>query len=246
MNMCYDNDMRKLFAFLLVVLGMQAAYSADSWWDRPTVCKLDSTKCYSSMGAGYLDGMWDADSRCWGMKLVCPSALIGEKMGDAEPIGKKAITAGLGLSSDFDFNSLKGDCFGVRKTREDGTLASVNGTFVKVWCRGVLANSDEEMPNGEIVFSGQPKCKELARDGYVAVRASRCYGKQFDAGQYYIECAGNDELPQRLVRLGGARDFVVSTTNYNLAYPTSQAEANKIFDKMNSVSKSRRDNKAEI
>lgn len=203
------------------------------WWLQPTVCRLDPTGCYSTMGAGFDSEMWDATSNCWGLKLICPDALLDGSR-TAQPMGRAEIArdGGKKISTDFNTDLLgpDGDCFGRRKTSENGTVASVGGTLVKVWCPGILDNPDETLTNGEITYGTQPTCSQLAENGYVGVENGRCYGKYFDSAQYYIEC-GNTLEPTRLIVLNGA-DYTASMNGA----PADATAAEQLFDKMYSVS----------
>ena len=98
------------------------AGAATPWWEQQTVCRLNPASCYTSMlGAGYDSGMWDANAGCWGMKLICGDALTNTN--DTTPVGKTEIARGTNISTDYDINILDGDCFGVRKTSIDGSMA---------------------------------------------------------------------------------------------------------------------------
>ncbi len=203
------------------------------WWLQPTVCRLDPTGCYPAMGAGFDSEMWDATSNCWGLKLICPDALLDGSR-TAQPMGRAEIArdGGKKISTDFNTDLLgpDGDCFGRRKTSENGTVASVGGTLVQVWCPGILNNPDETLTNGEITYGTQPTCSQLAENGYVGVENGRCYGKYFDSAQYYIEC-GDTLEPTRLIVLNGA-DYTASMNGA----PTDATAAEQLFDKMYSVS----------
>lgn len=212
----------------MTVFGANAATTTTKWWQHDKICKLSTTNCYPNMGAGYEPGMWDATGNCWGYKLICPDALTtGEKV--ATEMDKARIAKGDGISKDFDVNVLGDGCFGVRKTSANGTLATVNGNDVYVWCRGVLSNYDETVATGEIITKSttpQPTCKSLADDGYVAVVNGRCYGKRFDTRDYYIDC-GTELTPSRIYILNGA-DYIVSTK----ATQMKQSDATALFEEM--------------
>lgn len=229
--------MKKIFTISVLCLsfapGMAGAVT--NWWEQPTVCKLDPTDCYTSMGIGYEPEEWDSDAECWGMKLICPEAL---KSGGTYPVamGRDDIKNGTGINADFDTNILDGDCFGVRKTTENGAMAMINGEYTRVWCNGILDNPDEYMQNGEITYGAQPTCAQLAEYGYVAAINNNCYGKYYDAAQYYIECNGDDVMPSRLILLNGA-DYTMASGNA----PVDERAADKLFDEMESKSESQRD-----
>lgn len=237
--------MKKLFTvffiFGIFYAEFDFAFSAPAvnsvpWWEQPTVCRTNPTNCYTSMGAGFDTGMWDANSNCWGLKMICSEATTAN---DSEPVamGKSQIANGTGIKSDFDINILNGDCFGARKTASNGSVASVDGNFVNVWCNGILDNPTETVQTGEIQTGTQPTCKDLARNGWVGVVNQRCYGKYFDPSKYYIECEGDNLLPKRIVVLNGS-DKVIGRngTVPSVDYPTDTAAATTLFDKMQSVS----------
>lgn len=213
--------MKKIFLFSLLFIATRAV-AATPWWEQQTVCRLNPTNCYATMGTGYDSGIWDANANCWGMKMICGEALSNTN--NNTPMGKTEISRGTNINSDYDVSVLDGDCFGVRKTSTDGSMASVNGQMVRVWCTGILSHVDETIENGEITFGTQPNCQKLARDGYVAVPNGKCYGKYYDPARYYIQC--NGETPTLIV-LNGA--------NYetgNSSYPETQADADTLFTAM--------------
>ena len=47
------------FIFALCSLFIGDSNAATPWWQQPTVCRLDPTNCYSTMGAGF-----DANMGC--------------------------------------------------------------------------------------------------------------------------------------------------------------------------------------
>jgi hypothetical protein len=230
--------MRKIITMAFVSMIFATTAHAVSWWQQPTICRPNPTNCYASMGSGFDDGMWDTGGNCWGLKMVCPEALTTTA---AAPVAmsKSAITAGTGIKVDYDTSMLNGDCFGTRKTNSNGAMASVNGSYVKVWCHGILSSSNETLTNGEITFGNQPTCKMLARDGYIAVLSQNCYGKYYEPNDYYIECSGTNELPTRIVQLNNS-DWKAGITGGGYDYPTDTSAAKSIFDKMQSVSAAKR------
>lgn len=219
---------------LLSLFVIGGACAATPWWLQPTVCRVNPTNCYTGMGAGFDTEMWDGVANCRGMKWICPDATIAI---DSDPVlmGKNEISANTGINSDFDTSILYNDCFGARKTTANGSQASVGGSYVNVWCNGVLSSPDETLATGEITFGAQPTCTELAADGWVAVLNSKCYGKFYDPGQYYIECAGANLTPNRIIVLNGA-DAAIGTGSGNYNYPTDTSAAKTLFDKMQSNS----------
>ncbi len=224
-----------LIVSLILSISAGASMAAIPWWEQPTVCRVSPSNCYPSMGAGYDSSMWDVGSNCWGQKMICPEATIAQ---NDSPVAMERgeIARGTGIKQDFDTNVLNGDCFGVRKTINNGSMASVDGKFVNVWCNGVLDNVDEVLPNGEISFSANPSCTELADNGYIAVLNQRCYGKYYDTAQYYIECDAAGLLPARLIVLNGA-NYETTATNV----PADQRAADAIFDTMHQASSAQHD-----
>ena len=63
------NMTRFLLLSLLALMYTNTGMSA-SWWEQPTVCRMDTTRCYTSMGAGFDSEIWDTDKKCWGMKML--------------------------------------------------------------------------------------------------------------------------------------------------------------------------------
>jgi hypothetical protein len=223
------------FHFTLFTFFIGAADAA--WWDMPTICKINPSNCYSSMGNGFDSGMWDASANCWGLKLVCADALINSGGSDPVAMSKSDIAANRGIGTDFDTSVLvDGECFGARKTTSGGSKAQVAGKYENVWCSGVISDYDQEVAGGVIKTGPQPLCKDLAPDGIVAVLNGNCYGKSYNPNEYYIECAGNDELPKRLVVLAGARDPIIDTIAPSNMSPATDSDAKNLFDTMQSVS----------
>lgn len=232
-----EKDMKKVFylSAFFSALAMSATAATTPWWHQPSICRVNNAVCYPTLGIGFDDALWDTGSNCRGMKLVCPDALTAGGR-DAVAMGKTALSKGTGIKPDFDTNVLNGDCFGARKTSANGTLASVNGNYVNVWCPGILTNPDENVASGEITYGAQPTCQSLADDGYAAVVNNKCYGKQYSLDKYFIEC-GRDLLPSRIIVLNGA-DVTAPATASN---PATRSAANAKFSTMMSVSKTQRD-----
>lgn len=228
--------MKKLF-FISFISGIWIAGANAAtlqWWQQPTICRASSVTCYPSMGTGYDYELWDKDSNCRGMKLICPDALVN---GGDEPvaISKSKLPADAKtIKADFDTTVLVDGCFGARRAQNSGAQVSVNGKFVNVFCRGVLRTPDEVVATGEITLGAQPTCQELADDGYAAVVNGKCYGKYYDPAEYYIEC-GTAITPTRLVVLNGA-DYMAASKNT----PSTKAEADVIFKQMQETSSAQR------
>jgi hypothetical protein len=225
--------MKKNIIFaLLSIMCLTVDTNAADWWNQPTVCKINTTKCYNNitMGAGFDSEMWDTIGQCRGMKYICSNALLNAQSNNPQLISKKEIATK--TSADFDTNTLdeSGECFGKRKSKNSGTQVMVNNKYVNLYCHGILDNADEVLTNGEIVYTNQPTCETLKEQGYIAVENGKCIGKYIDESKYYIQC-GKDLLPERLILLNGAE---ITTTNTGVI--TAQNEANKLFNKMYNVS----------
>ncbi len=220
-----------LYSTLFIVFASITNANANQWWLQPTVCKLDTTKCYIANGTGIDSEIWDADSNCRGMKYICPKAL-SKQTNLPQLMSRTAIEKKTGISSDFDTDLLdaSNECFGRRKTNKDGTMAMVNGKYQNIWCTGILNTVDETLSNGEIVYEKQPTCAQLAQDGYAAVLNGKCFGKYYDSARYYIEC-GNSLTPNRLIILNGAE--YNPSTNTEIA---TKSDAEKLFEKMYTIS----------
>ncbi|MDR0803625.1 MAG: hypothetical protein LBO08_00850 [Rickettsiales bacterium] len=195
---------------LLIALCTHGVQGA-SWWDQETICKINPAQCYVSMGAGFNNQLWDSIGKCWGMKLICPDALVAAS-GQPIALEKRKIETNTGIREDYDTGILgdDGDCFGARKT-SGGGYATVNGSQVKIWCDGILSNATESVSGGEITTGVQPTCAALAADGYVSVLNGGCWGKSYPASQYYIEC-GAGETPLRIIALNGTNDYGATGT----------------------------------
>ncbi len=218
--------MKKIFLFSLIIFSTNAL-AATPWWQQPTVCRLNPSNCYTSMGTGYDSGMWDANANCWGMKLICGEALVNTN--NDTFVGRTEIARGTNINSDYDTDILNGDCFGARKTSTDGTRVSVDGRMVRVWCDDILESVNkpvvETIESGQITYDNtQPKCDDLATKNYVAIADGNCYGKYYDSGRYYVQC--NGEIPTLIV-LNGANYETVNTS-----YPLTQSDADAIFNRM--------------
>ena len=222
---------KNISIFTALLFYTCGANAATPWWDQPTVCKLNPSDCYRGMGTGFDAQMWDDNAKCWGMKFICPDAI---KTPSDEPVamGRNDIAAGKNINPDFDVTLLSANdaCFGRRKTADGGTIASLNGKYVNVWCSGILDNPDEFLDNGEITYGTQPTCTQLAEYGYAAVENGKCYGKYYDPSKYYLDC-GTNISPDYIIVLNGA-DYNYTSTNA----PTTQSAADAKFDTMYTVS----------
>ena len=227
--------MKVKFAVLLVALfAPWSVFGANFWWMHETICQIDNTPCYSGLSAGIdssLETGWDISGRCRGKKYVCPEAMspVGD---DVVTMERADILRGDGISSDFDMSVYVADqnCYGSRKSKNNGTMVSVKGVYVNVWCSGILSDPTYETPDGEVTTGEQPVCTDLAKFGYVAVLNGRCYGKYYNPSEYAIEC--NDDTPT-LVLLNGA-EYVSGDGGL------TASKASSIFNTMASVSAAQR------
>lgn len=220
-----------------VAFGMMAcaAFGANNWWDMPTICTIDDTRCYPGIRQGLddsLDTGWDVSGGCRGKKYICASALVGDY---DEPVAleRAQITSANVRITDFDTNVLvtTDNCYGARKAKNGGAMVSVGGNYVRVWCRDILSNPTEILSNGEITVGAQPTCAALANDGYAAILNDKCYGKYYDPSKYAIECNGENPM---LVLLNGA---VYNPGGRGM----SQSDANSAFGTMVSASARQRE-----
>ena len=215
--------------------------SAANWWEQMTVCRINNAKCYGSMSAGIDPEIWDAGANkgkgCWGMKYICPEALKTPESNEPILISQTDLNNKNIIKSDYDTDLLSddGDCFGRRKTTKAGNEVMVNGEYVKVWCNGVLNRPDETLANGDIAYNA-PTCSSLKQNGYVAEENGKCFGKYYDENDYYIECGDHNQVkPERIVILNGAE-----YKKHNYSGPVTVADAEKLYAKMLSVSRSQK------
>ena len=202
--------MKRQFAILLVgCTACGTAFGAAfDWWLRPTICATNDSLCYAKNTHG-VDNEWDISGNCRGKKYICADALVG----GTEPVAmeRAEILRGTGINPDFDTDVLVGDCYGARKTSQNGAMVLMNGQYAKVWCDGILSNpTDDELANGEISAGAEPNCAELAANNYVATLNGNCYGKRYDPSKYAIDCDGNTPV---IIVLNGAQ-YTQGIDNY--------------------------------
>ena len=217
----------------LVIVSSASAY----WWLPPTICKKDTSQCYTATNGGIATEFWDTDAKCWGMKYICPDA-ITYYVREPKTFTKKELTDKSKFDPDYDLNlySVSDDCFGIRRINKEGNQAYVDGKYVNIWCNGILDKPDESFTNGEITYGEQPTCETLKKIGYAAVNTGTCFGKYYDESQYYIEC-GTALLPTRLI--------VLNNAYYGLhkeSFPVTQTDADIIFDEMYKNSQTQKSN----
>ena len=197
-----------LLSLLIMPLAMESNAAID-WWERETVCRINPSKCYNTMGAGFDIEAWDSDSECRGKKIICGTAL--KPTSDENwALSKLDVRNMNGINPDFNIDILNGDCFGVRQTISNGLQAIYNDKPVDVYCPGILENIYdydyiENVETGSILARAtQPKCDDLAEYGYARVKNGRCYGKRYSESEYYIDCSRGDDNDARLIILNGA------------------------------------------
>lgn len=210
--------MKKAFIIsVLSLIGINSATAFDiAWWEQDTVCRIDNTKCYVNMGAGFDADQWDSLSNCRGMKYICPNAFITPpKPYEAKLVSRNEIKDA--ISDDFDTNILSktDDCFGVRISNKTGSLVKVGEDFVEVWCTGILDDPAEETENGGIAPENKPvTCGFLKDRGYIGVENGKCWGKPYDDSKYHVDCGVNQDFkPARLVILNGT-EFSENSNTY--------------------------------
>ena len=200
--------MKKQFAILFVgCTACGTAFGAAfDWWLYESmygsICQADNTRCYAQNTPGIdftSDESWDVSGSCRGKKYICADALVG---GGTEPVAmeRAEILRGTGINPDFDTDVLVGDCYGARKTSQNGAMVLMNGRYAKVWCDGILSNPTDTVENGDIGTA--PTCRELADMNYVATLNGRCYGKYYDPSKYSIDCDGDNPV---IIVLNGAQ-----------------------------------------
>ena len=222
-----------LFSVFLVSL-FGGANAVTPWWEQTTVCKISSSNCYPNMTLGYHFDIydstsWDDISNCWGKKKICPEALQNSNASEPVALRITDINGTTINTTDFDVSVLNGECFGARKTQDDGAKVFVNGVLVKVWCNDILSNpSDEYIENGQIVRSGtdEPSCTYLANRNYAGIKDGKCYGKYYDEEAYAIQCDNDEPV---LIILNGATREPNSIT---------EEEASNLFNTMYGVAQS--------
>ncbi|MDR1027102.1 MAG: hypothetical protein LBL46_01660 [Rickettsiales bacterium] len=225
----------KLLAFIFAALPLAAG--AVEWWERPTICRPSDNPCWPAMtGNSFLadgDDAWDGGANCRGKKRVCDNAIIAE-LGAEHFLTKAQISDPAVVSADFDVDAQNSaaSCWGVRKTRNSGTSASVHGKWENVWCDGALADPGEPVAAGFIAGDAEPTCEDLKDRGYIGVLAGSCYGRGgFAANKYYVECAAGAVAPARLAVLNGAADYSAGD-NATPSASATQDGADEIFDRM--------------
>lgn len=194
--------MKKQFAILFVgCTACGTAFGATiDWWNQQTICTISDSLCYAKNTRG-VDNEWDVSGNCRGRKFICAAALTGNSS-DSVAMERDDIIHGTGINSDFDTGVYVAaeDCYGARKTSQNGAMVMMNGEYVRVWCSGVLSNPTETVANGEI--GPAPTCRELADMNYVATLSGNCYGKRYDPSKYSIDCDGENPV---IIVLNGAQ-----------------------------------------
>ncbi len=221
-------------SLMLFLMFCGAAHAAIDWWNQPQICQVDNTRCYTNLSRGIdldRDTGWDDGAGCLGRKRICGVAFTSG--GETRTLGYLDATRGNGINPDFDIEVYvpTDDCYGARKTTQNGTMASVNGRYVRVWCNNILANPTAQLPNGEITDGPQPTCKQLANEGFAPVLNGHCYGKYYSQDSYALDCDGENPT---LILLNNSEYIPGATTSI------SQAGANVLFNTMHSASRVQR------
>lgn len=220
-----------LFILCVVPAVAQAATTFDKWWEHDEVCQIDDTRCYNTYD-GIDTEEWDASAGCRGLKYICPNALT-TNVSDRVTKTRAQIASGTDIKVDFDINTYvsNDDCYGARRTRNNGATVSVGGQYVRVWCNGILDNpAAETLPNGEFTTGPQPTCRELAEYNIAGILNGNCYGRTYDTTLYAIDCNGESPV---LIVLNGA--------NYDPnARGLTAADATSTFNSMISTSATKR------
>jgi len=233
-------EMRKIVSafFMFGAIAPVFAAATPAWWERSTICQPSNALCYGGgMGAGFDADEWDVGAACKGKKIICANAREDAAYGD-EPLSKAEISGANGkkVSDDFDISALnypKNECFGVRRTRNNGTNAKVGGDWVNVWCPNILDAPDEGLATGDIMTSpgAQPTCRDLADKGYIGILNGQCYGKYgYPPQDFYLECATGQPLPELIVKKNGVPDVDIAAIKP--PYPTTEDDAAARFNAM--------------
>ena len=249
--------------FVFGVISPAAAAPTIPWWERPTICQLSDESCWGAAAGQGINDEWDDKAACKGKKIICANAIIGGASKN-EAFSKSEISSaektGVGkIDSDFDVYILdsreKDDqCFGVRRTQNNGTSAKVSGApggWVNVYCMEVPGNFDEELagagehfPYGQIVTAPakpQPNCESLKGDGFMGILNGRCYGRDgYPDSDYFLECDSSKPsrlLPTTIVILNGADINDIKTSPWGAtppasSYPTTEQDADARFNAM--------------
>ncbi len=214
--------MKRQFAILLfgcTTCGTAFGVTLD-WWIRDTICQINDTHCYptTTMGIDFdSEDSWDYSGNCRGKKYICPDALTDNST-DRVAMERAAIAHRDGINSDFDTEVYVASeqCYGARKTSQNGAMVLVNGEYKRVWCMGVLGSDYDgddilRLTNGDVVKNGaEPTCSYLADMNYVATLDGNCYGKYYDPSRYSIDCDGQTPV---IVVLNGAQ-YTPNVDNY--------------------------------
>ncbi len=230
-------------AVAMLTYGAHGATSAIDWWMRPTICQVNKTNCYKTMGTGYNADAWDYSASCRGQKIICADALLDDSNGDT-PMERADIARGDKIRSEFDINKLNGKCFGARKLTADGTMAAITGgKYTFMWCPGAVENiATTQIIDGKHIIvdeRDQPTCSDLAYNGWVAQlnKKGKCYGVQYNPDDYHIDCGKTGLLPRRIVKLNGAY-FMDKIDGGNFA-DKDKSDIEKTFDKMQAAAQER-------
>ena len=178
---------------------------------------------------------FDELAKCKGKKIICKDALNGgfeNKVLSKDEINDPSI-----VSQDFDFDVfLKNkNCFGVRKTIDNGIYALKDNKYVKVWCKNIPMGQTEDLPNGKIISDSmyQPTCENLAQKNILDIQKANCFGELLSA-DYSFVCDTNSS--------GTSPKYIIKNPNtINSFNQITSDEVNMIFNHMKrSAEKARR------
>ena len=197
--------MKRLLA-LSLVFGMFAfSAHAINWWNRPTICQPVYDTCAPMGTPGWEMQFWDVAASCWGVKMVCGDALVGQIAHEVPFPSNSQMQVQIGFDI-TEFDAERG-CFGVRAGGTEPDTVNCPGGDVRIWCPGILGDLgffSASRGAGEYSCLARPTCADLASVGVVAIRNNNCWGVRYVYPEFFIECVGDSELPRRIIRLNGA------------------------------------------
>lgn len=224
--------------YIFFVLFLSNSAYSFVFQGHPTICKPKAlSKCYniSDNTEGYSSKDFDELAKCRGKKIICKDAINGGLENKA--LSKYEINDPSVVSQDFDFNIfLKNkNCFGVRKTIDNGIYALKDNKYVKVWCKNIPFEQTENLPNGKIISDSmyQPTCENLAQKNILDIQKGNCFGELLSA-DYSFVCDTNSSgtLPKYIIK---------NPNTINSFNQITSDEVNMIFNHMKkSAEKARR------
>ena len=202
------------FIFPVGFLFLNSAYSF-VFQGHPTICRPDILSqiplCYN-VGlneTGYNFDALDQSAKCKGKKIICEKAIVKAGNFGDQALSKNEIENNSIVSKFFDTNILNNDCFGVRKRDSSGLYAQTDKGNVKIWCKDVLDNPDEEFLSGSIVLdvSNQPKCSDLAQKNIIDIQNANCFGKKLKE-RYHLVCDSANKNAEYIIDDNGDKTLI--------------------------------------